>query len=88
MLAIKIPALKIHWPDFSGSPPVKNLPANVGNTRLTPGSRRCHMPRATKPHGATKPQLLKPLRRNEEWPLLTATRESPGTAIKTQHSQK
>ena len=73
--------------DFSGSPPIKNLPANIRNTCLTPGSRRCHMPRAAKHHGATKPQLLKPPHRNE-WPLLTATRESPNAAIKTQHSQK
>ena len=30
----------------------------------------------------------RPARRDEEWPPLTATRESPHTETKTQHSQK
>ena len=30
----------------------------------------------------------KPAHRNEEWPLLAATRESPNAAMKTQCSQK
>ena len=30
----------------------------------------------------------KPAHHNEEWPLLTTTKESPCTATKTQHSTK
>ena len=30
----------------------------------------------------------RPAHRDEEWPLLAATRESPRTEMKTQHSQK
>ena len=59
----------------------------------------CHG--ATKPATTTEPARLKPVLRNkrgrdserpahrdEEWPPLAATRESPCTETKTQHSQK
>ena len=42
-LVLKI-ILKIGYQDFSGSPVVKNLPANAGDMGLIPGPRRSHMP--------------------------------------------
>ena len=38
---------------------VKNLPATAGDTGLSPGLGRSHMPRSNK---AREPQLLKPAR--------------------------
>ena len=38
--------------------------------------------------GACAPQQERPAHRDEEWPPLAATRESPRTETKTQHSQK
>ena len=94
---------------------VKNPPANTGDTGLTPGPGRSHMPRSNKTcvpqllslsSRARQPQLLKPTRlepvlrnkrshcnektahHNEEQPQLTATRESPCAATKTQCVQK
>ena len=82
---------------------VENLPANAGDTGLSPGLGRSHMPRS---NWAREPQLLslrlwspcsatregrdseRPVHRDEEWPPLAATRESPRTATKTQHGQK
>ena len=53
------------WQYFPGSPVVKNLPANWGNTGVTPGPGGSHMPQAMKPicHNgwAFVPQLLKPV---------------------------
>ena len=82
---------------------VENLPANAGDTGLSPGLGRSHMPRS---NGAREPQLLslrvwslcsatgeaaivkRPAHRDEEWPPLTATGEGPRTEKKTQHSHK
>ena len=33
-------------PDFPGGTVVKNLPANAGDTGLSPGPERSHMPRS------------------------------------------
>ena len=38
---------------------VKNPPANAGDTGLSPGPRRSHMPQSSYAHA---PQLLKPVR--------------------------
>ena len=35
---------KMHVEDFPGGAVVKNLPANAGDTGLSPGPRRFHMP--------------------------------------------
>ena len=87
--------------DFPGAPMVENLPANAGYTGSIPCPGRFHMPRGNEAH---VPQLLKPAllesvlhnkRSNHkattattEQPLLITTRETPGTATKTQHNQK
>ena len=80
---------------------VENLPANAGDTGLSPGLGRSHMPQS---NWACEPQLLslhvwnlcsvtreaaivRPAHRDEEWPPLATTRESPRTETKTQHSQ-
>ena len=87
---------------FPGGAVVENLPANAGDTGLSPGLGRSHMPRGG---WAREPQLLslrawslcsatrgrdseRPAHRDEEWPPLAATRESPRTETKTQHSHK
>ena len=41
--------------DFSGGPGVQNLPANAGDTGLSPGLGRFHMPRGIEAH---EPRLL------------------------------
>ena len=79
---------------------VENLPANAGDTGSSPGLGGSHMPRS---NWAREPQLLslepvlrnrrgrdieRPAHRDEEWPPLAATRESPRTETKNQHSQK
>ena len=82
---------------------LRNLPANTGDTGSSPGLGRSHMPRsnwAREPQ-LTEPARLEPVLRNrrgrdserpahrdEEWPPLAATRESPRTETKTQHSHK
>ena len=38
--------LKIKYRDFPGGAVVKNPPANVGDTGLSPGLGRSHMPRS------------------------------------------
>ena len=88
---------------FPGGAVVENLPANAGDTGSSPGLGRSHMPRSKWAREATttEPARLEPVLRNkrgrnserpahrdEEWPLLAATRESPRTEMKTQHSQK
>ena len=82
---------------------VENLPANAGNTGSSPDLGRSHMPWsnwAREPQ-FTEPAHLEPVLRNkrgrdserpaprnEERPPLAATRESPRTETKTQHSHK
>ena len=82
---------------------VENLPANAGHTGSSPGLGRSHMPQsnwAREPQlvslrvwslcSATREAAIvrDPRNRDEEWPPLAATRESPRTETKTQHSQK
>ena len=89
--------------DFPGGTVVENLPANAGDMGSSPGLGRSHMPRsnwAREPQllslrvrslcFATKRgrDSERPTHRDEEWPPLTATGESPRTETKTQHSQK
>ena len=76
---------------FSGGAVVENLPANAGDTGSSPGLGRSHMPWS---NWAREPVLRskrgrdseRPAHRDEEWPPLAATRESPHTETKTQHS--
>ena len=88
--------------DFLGGTVVENLPANAGDTGSGPGLGRSHMPRsnwAREPQllslrvwslcSATRGcDSERPAHRDEEWPPLAATRESPRTETKTQHSHK
>ena len=82
---------------------VENLPANAGDTGSGPGLGRSHMPRsgwACEPQllslcvwglcSATREATIvkRPAHRDEEWPPLAATGESPRTETKTQHSQE
>ena len=82
---------------------VENLPANAGDTGTSPGLGGSHMPRsnwAREPQllslcvwslcSATREAAIvkRPVHRDEEWPPLAATRESPHAETKTQHSQK
>ena len=83
---------------------VENLPANnAGDTGSSPGLGRSHVPRsgwAREPQllslrvwslcFATREAAIvkRPVHRDEEWPPLAATRGSPRTETKTQHSQK
>ena len=85
---------------FPGGAVVENLPASAGDT----GSGKIpHTAEQLGPWATiTEPARLEPvLRRNkrghdsqrpahrdEEWPPLAATRESPRTETKTQHSHK
>ena len=88
---------------FPGGAVVKNLPANAGDTGSSPGLGRSHMPQsnwARKPQllslrvwslcSATGRgrDSERPAHRDAEWPPLAATRESPRTETKTQHSHK
>ena len=68
-------------PGFPGGAVVENLPANAGDTGLTPGLGGSHMPRSG---WAREPQLLS-LR---VWSLCSTTREAatvrgPRTAMKS-----
>ena len=80
---------------------VGSLPANAGDTGSSPGLGRSHMPRSNWAREPQLPARLEPVLRNkrgrdserpahrdEEWPPLAATRESPRTETKTQHSHK
>ena len=81
---------------------VENLPANAGDAGSSPGLGRSHMPRsnwAREPQllslriwslcsAAGEAAIERPVCRDEEWPPLAATRESPRTETKTQHSHK
>ena len=88
---------------FPGGAVVENLPANAGDMGSSPGLGRSHMPWsnwAREPQllslrvwnlcSATREAatVKRPVHRDEEWPPLAATRESPRTETKTQHSQK
>ena len=83
---------------------VENLPANAEDTGSSPGLGRSHMPWsnwAREPQLLSLRVRLEPVLRykrgrdserpahcDEEWPPLAATRESPRTETKAQHSQK
>ena len=81
---------------------VESLPANAGDTGSSPGLGGSHMPRSDWAHvpqllslrvwslcsAARGCNSERPVHRDEEWPLLAATRESPHAEAKTQHSQK
>ena len=82
---------------------VENLPANAGDAGSSPGLGGSHMPRSGWACGpqllslrvwslcsATREAAIvkRPAHRDEEWPLLAATRGSPRTETKTQHNQK
>ena len=87
---------------FPGGAVVENLPANAGDMGSSPGLGRSHMPRskwAREPQllslcvwslcSATRGRdSERPTHRDEGWPPLAATRESPHTKTKTQHTQK
>ena len=82
---------------------VENLPANAEDTGSSPGLGRSHMPWSgwAREPKITEPARLEPVlrykrgrdserpaHRDEEWPPLATTRESPRTEMKTQHSHK
>ena len=82
---------------------VENLPANAEDTGSSPGLGGSHMPQsdwAREPQllslrvwslcsaGKRGRDNERPAHRDEEWPPLAATGESPRTETKTQHSQK
>ena len=90
----------INFRDSAGGPVVKNLPANAGSqlqslvqkdslcrrqlslcTTVTEPACLRPLPYSMRSHRNEKPVNL-----NEEWSPLTATRESPDTAMKTQHN--
>ena len=87
---------------FPGGAVVENPPANAGDTGSSPGLGRSHMPRSNWARESQLLSLRvwslcsatrgrnseRPAHRDEEWPLLAATRESPRTETKPQHSQK
>ena len=94
--------LKRYW-GFPGGAVVENLPANAGVSGFEPWSGKIpHAveqlgPSATTTEPARLERMLRnkrgrdserPTHRDEEWPPLAATRESPRTETKTQHSQK
>ena len=76
---------------------VENLPANAGDTGSSPGLGGSHMPRSKwtrEPQllslrvwslcSATRDRdSERPAHRDEEWPPLATTRESPHTETKT-----
>ena len=81
---------------------VEGLPADARDTGSSPGLGRSHVPRsswACEPQllslrvwslcSATRGRdSERPAHRDEEWPPLATTGESPRTEMKTQHSQK
>ena len=94
-------SLKLPLEGFPGDAVVESLLANAGDAGSSPGLGRSHMPRsnwAREPQLLSlcclEPVLRnnrgrdseRPAHRDEEWPPLAATRESPRTATKTQHS--
>ena len=93
--------LRIEYRGFPGGAVVESLPANAGDTGSSPG-KIPHATEQLGPWATTtEPVRLEPVLHNkrgrdserpahhdEEWPPLAATRESPRTETKTQHSQK
>ena len=95
--------LKIMAGGFPGGAVAGSLPANAGDTGSGPGPGRSHVPWgnwAREPR-LLRPVRLEPVLQNErghrsgrpahhseEWPPLTAARERPHAATKTQCSQK
>ena len=87
---------------FPGGAVVENLPANAGDMGSSPGLGFPHAAEqlglwatTTEPvrlepvlHNKRGGDSERPAHRNEEWPPLAATRESPHTETKTQHSHK
>ena len=92
--------LNLNVSGFPGGTVVENLPANAGYTGSSPGLGGSHMPRsdwAREPQllglrvwslcsARRDDNSERPAHRDEEWPLLAATGESPRTETKTQHS--
>ena len=82
---------------FPGGAVVESLPANAGDTGSSPGLGIPHAAEQLGPWATTaEPARLEPVLRNkrgrdserpahrdEEWPPLAATRESPRTETKT-----
>ena len=87
---------------FPGGAVVGSLPADAGDAGSSPGLGGSHMPQsdwAREPQllslrvwslcSATRGRdSERPAHRDEEWPPLAATGESPCAETKTQHSQK
>ena len=88
---------------FPGGAVVESLPANAGDTGSSPGLEGSHMPRsgwACEPQLLSLRVWSlcsaaewgrggeRPAHRDEEWPPLAATGESPRTETRTQHSHK
>ena len=88
---------------FPGGAVVESLPADAGDTGSGPGPGGSHMlwsNWAREPQllslsvwslcsTTTEATIVeRPAHRDEEWPSLAATGESPRTETKTQHSQK
>ena len=88
---------------FSGGAVVASLPASAGDAGSSPGLGGSLMPRigwAREPQllslrvwslcSATREAAMMrgPAHRDEEWPPLATTRESPRTETRTQHSHK
>ena len=92
--------LKKRCADFPGGAVVENLPANAGDTGSSgkiPHAAEQLGPWATTTEPARLEPVLRskrgrdrgrPAHRDEERPPLAATRESPRTEMKTQHSHK
>ena len=87
---------------FPGGAVVENLPANAGGTGSGPGLGGSRVPRSSWAREPQLLSLRvwslcpttrgrdseRPAHRDEEWPPLAATGESPHTETKTQHSHK
>ena len=87
---------------LAGGSVVKNLPANAGDRSSIPGPGRAHTLQSNSApalqllslcSGAWEPHLLSPQARSlcsvtGEQPRLTAARESPHAAARTQHGHK
>ena len=88
---------------FPGGAVVENLPANAGDTGSSPGlgktphaAEQLGLWATTTEPARLEPVLRnkrgrnseRPVHRDEEWPQLAATGESPRTETKTQHSDE
>ena len=87
-------------PGFPGGAVVGSLPAGAGDAGSSPGLGGSRVPRsdwALEPRllglrvwslcsAAGGAAIVRPAHRDEEWPPLAATGESPRTETKTQHS--